>query len=354
MLFYSRRVEEVDWGAKAFGTVGSHRFSVLDASQSGGENHLAWNYEHLFGTEGSLRFSGVDRRVPGDPDNRACGVGTHWQQTGTKGGRWIGGDWYRSRTEGEAGDDTAMEMGFGTWVKQGFDWSVHHSRTGADFQADDGYVPETGVERSWADLWYGRSYDEGPLLDQWMLLSASMGKSLEGDRRELWFAWSPTWRNGWHAWVEVTEAERDGFDVKRRFIGPDWNSDDIYHKGHVGYEWGEQYGHPYRYWRFKQAFRPTRRWSGQVRISQVYVASLDDEGNVLPPERSRQFVLTTTYDVSDETAISARIVREGGNTNMYAAYRRRVREGMDLLVVLGDPNAEEWVNRLVVKGVWCF
>ena len=102
------------------------------------------------------------------------------------------------------------------------------------------------------------------------------------------------------------------------------------------------------------AFRPTRRWSGQVRISQVYVASLDDEGNVLPPERSRQFVLTTTYDVSDETAISARIVREGGNTNMYAAYRRRVREGMDLLVIIGDPNAEEWVNRLVVKGVWCF
>ncbi len=73
----------------------------------------------------------------------------------------------------------------------------------------------------------------------------------------------------------------------------------------------------------------------------------------MPPERFRQLVLTSTYDVSEERSVSARLVRSGSNTNAYAAYRQRVRSGMDLLVVVGDPNADEWVSRLAVKAIWC-
>jgi hypothetical protein len=65
-------------------------------------------------------------------------------------------------------------------------------------------------------------------------------------------------------------------------------------------------------------------------------------------------VLTTSYDLTDEKTVSARLVRRAAATNVYAAYRQRVRRGMDLLVVVGDPNAEEWVSRLAVKAIWCF
>jgi len=30
-----------------------------------------------------------------------------------------------------------------------------------------------------------------------------------------------------------------------------------------------------------------------------------------------------------------------------------VRKGVDVLVVVGDPNADEWVSRLAVKAMWC-
>jgi len=353
-LFYSRRVKEFDWGAKTFGTVGSHRFSLLDAWRSGGENHLAWSYQRLFGTEGHLGVSGVDRAVPGEPDNAAYGVGTYWSQTFTGGDRWVSGDWYHSRTEGNGGDGSATEVGVGMNRTQGLGWSARYESVDSDFRADDGYVPETGVRQTSVRLSYDRSYDEGALQDQWVMASFSRGTSPGSDRRNMYVAWSPRLRNGWGAWIEGNMGERDGFDVKSVFIGPGWNKNDPYHEGEIGYEWGERYGRPSRYWRFNQAFRPTQRWSAEIRASGLYGAGIDADGNMLPPKWVRQLVLTTTYDISKERAVSARLVRQGGETNMYAAYRQRVRTGMDLLVIVGDPNAEEWVSRVAVKAIWCF
>jgi hypothetical protein len=85
----------------------------------------------------------------------------------------------------------------------------------------------------------------------------------------------------------------------------------------------------------------------------VYAAYPDGAAGVVPPEWFRQLVITSTYDVSEERSISARLVCSGSNTNAYGAYRQRVRRGMDMLIVVGDPNAEEWVSRLAVKAIWC-
>jgi len=353
-LFYSRRVKEFDWGAKAFGAVGNRQFSLLDAWRSGGENHLAWSYQHLFGTTGQVGLSGVDRAVPGDPDNSARGVGTYWSRTFTGGDRWLSGDWYHSRTEGDGGDGSAIAVGAGMHRNQGLGWSAQYESIESDFRVDDGYVPETGVRETSLRLSYDRSYDEGALQDQMVSASYRTGTSPDGDRRNFYGAWSPSLRNGWGAWIEGSLGERDGFDFNSAFIGPSWNAKDAYHKGDIGYEWGERYGQPSRYWRFNQAFRPTQRWSAEIKASGLYAASLDDDGNVQPPTWLRQLVVTTTFDISKERTISARLVRQGGNTNMYAAYRQRVRTGMDLLVIVGDPNAQEWVSRVAVKAIWCF
>ncbi len=90
-----------------------------------------------------------------------------------------------------------------------------------------------------------------------------------------------------------------------------------------------------------------------IALERVYQASLDEEGAVLPSEWFRQSVVTTTYDITDEKTISARLVRSGSNTNAYAAYRQRTRKGMDILILAGDPNAPEWVSRIAVKLIWC-
>jgi hypothetical protein len=351
--FYSRRIEDFDLGAKAFGKLGSHSFALLDTYGRGGENHLVWEYAHHFGTRGTTWFSRVDRRVPDDPRNTADTLAANWEWPFVGGGRSVFGGVSRSHTEGEGGDDTTVSFSAGEQRNQGLSYSASYSAVGDDFRADDGYVPETGVRRFAVDLFEHRSFDEGATQARDWWFSVDTGESQEGRRGGFWLGHDYYWRSGWVMWAGTSHGERDGFDVKDVYIGGRWNRKDMYRSGKIDFMWGERYGEPYRYNRLIQAFRPGERWAAELRAEQVYAADLDDEGNVIPPEWSRQLVLTTTYDISEERSASGRLVRTEGGTNAYAAYRQRVRRGMDLLVVVGDPNAEEWVSRLAIKAIWC-
>ena len=353
-IFYSRRIRELDWGAKTFGTLGSHRFAVLDAYRRGGENHLACEYDYMFGTDGTIGLSAVNRRVPGDPENTAYGFGADWRWRFPGGGRNVYARRYQSYTEGPGGDDGTIDAGTGVWRNQGLDWNLSYQSVEPGFRADDGYVPETGVRRVGVDLHDHHSYDEGATQGREWWFSADTGESEQGRRRGFWLGHDYYWRSGWSMWIGTSQGERDGFDVMDYYIGGRWNRKDMYHTGKVDNIWGERYGAPYRYQRVIQAFHPTQRWSAELRAERVYAADLDDDGNIIPPEWSRQLVLTTTYDIGEERTASARLVRRGSDTNVYGAYRQRVRRGMDLLVVAGDPNADEWVSRLAVKAIWCF
>jgi hypothetical protein len=352
-LFYSRRVEEVDVGAKVFGTLGSHSIGLLDTYRRGGENHLALNYEYLFGTKGAASFSTVDRRVPGEPHNVAYALFARreWLFTGARRYVYAWRPW--TRTEGEGGDDSALSISTGFWRDEGLGWNLGYSTVGSEFQADDGYVPETGVRQFSGGATYAARHDEGPVRYQNWSLGFHNGDSEDGTRRGRRLSYHRAWRNWRSMWIGGSWGERDGFDRRDGFIGAGWNTESIYRAGSVGYTRGERYGHPYRYQSIRQSFRPAERWSAELRAERSSAAGLNDDGSVVPPDWSRQLVLTTTYDITDEKTISGRLVRRSSDTNIYAAYRQRLRRGTDLLIVVGDPNADKWVSRLAVKAIWC-
>jgi len=352
-LFYSRRIRELEWGAKTFGTVGSHRFYLLDAAGGGGENHLVMNYEQLLGTEGLIHLSGVDRRVPGDSGNLAYGLGTYWNWQFPGGKRSLGISRYQSRTDGEGGDDAAVSVRANARPEQGWGGWAGYNSVGSQFRADDGYVPETGVRNVSVGLSHHRTYSVGAVQRTESCTGFEAGESEVGPRRRVSASHSRYWRTGWSVWAGACGGERDRFDVRIRGVSIGWNRQDMYRAGGFGYTWGERYGEPYRYQRVTQAFHPSEHWSAELRAERVYGADLDDEGNVVPPEWSHQLMFTSSYDISDERTISARLVRGGSDTNMYAAYRQRVRRGMDLLIVVGDPNANQWVSRIAAKAMWC-
>ena len=352
-VFYSRRLRELDWGLKLFGTVGSERFGILDAYRRGGGNHLAWNYSHAFGTQASMGIGGSDRRVPGDPLNRLLTVNgsRSWAFEGGDHYLWANSTW--SRTEGEGGDDREVRYGLGTDRRQGWSWRYSHSILGPDFVSYDGYVPEPGVRWTNTGVSYQRSYDNSSVLSRTYYLHYNFGHSQAGGRHQVWMEHSAEWRNGLTYWIGGDRNTRDGYDSDDFYMGTGWNSNDVYHAGGADFMIGKRLGEDYRLVRFNQAFRPNRRWATEASIERAVAASWDDEGNVLPPEGFTQMVWTTAYDISPERTLSGRLVRSGDDTNLYFAYRQRVREGMDLLVVVGDPNAPEWVSRLAVKAMWC-
>jgi len=352
-LFYTRRIADLDWGAKAFGKVGAEQFGIVDAYGRGGENHLAGNYLHSFGTTASLGFSGVDRRVPDEPHNQAYCLNGAWSWPRQGRTRFAWADWYHSRTEGEGGDDMMLEYQIGEERPQGLDWSLGAQYIGPEFEADDGYVPETGLRSTGLHFDHHKSYDDSSVLKRDYHLHFNYGHSEMGGRRQVWLEEYEEWRNGRMLCAGGDTNSRDGLAEDTAYLASGWNARDIYHSGNTGYSWGKRLGEDYRAVGIEQSFRPGDRWSVKLSAQRVMAASLDDEGNVLPPEGLTQTILTATYDIAQDRTASARLVRQGENTNIYAAYRQRVREGTDLLVVLGDPNAEKWVSRLAVKAMWC-
>lgn len=353
-LFYSRRIGDIQLGGKGFGMLGRHRFGLLDAYRRGGENHFVWNYEHLFGTEGNIALSGVDRRVPDEPDNLAMGLGSNWTFPFAGGAKTLNAQWFTSRTEGEGGDGDAVELDASVWRDQELGWYAGYSSVGAEFRADDGYVRETGVHEAEVGLSYPHSHEGGSLLYTEWYANASTGESEQGSRRGVSIDHGRMWRSGWSMWLHLDRGERDGFDVMTNQLSIGWNWQDVYRAGNLGMTWGERYGEAYQYQSLSQAVRLGPCWSARLSVERVDAAYLDSEGNVVPPEWFRQLVLSATYDISTDRSVTARLVGSDGTSNAYAAYRQRVRRGMDLLVVVGDPNATEWVNRLAVKGIWCF
>ncbi len=352
-IFYSRRIEDFDLGAKAFGTLGRHQFGVLDTYRRGGENHLVWEYGHRIGTTAGLSVGSTDTRLPDEPHNQAYQLGGYWSRPFEGGNRHYHLSHAWSHTQGEGGDDSRLNVGLRQSRLQGLSWLARYEATGLEFQADDGYVPETGVRNFSASMEYARTYDEGHVQRSWWVLWVDAGMSQDGRRRSGWLGHQLDWRSGWSMWLGISGGERDGFDEATHYIAARWNRKDMRRTGRIDFHWGEHYSQPFRYQSLVQAFHPTERWSGELRFERIYAADLDDEGNVTPPEWSRQLVITTTYDISEERSASARLVSGDSSTNIYGAYRQRVRHGMDLLVVVGDPNAEEWVSRLAIKAIWC-
>jgi hypothetical protein len=53
-----------------------------------------------------------------------------------------------------------------------------------------------------------------------------------------------------------------------------------------------------------------------------------------------------------EQGIGGRIVAQTGGTNGYLAYRRSGYGGVETFLILGDPNAPKFRQRVMTKVVW--
>lgn len=352
-VLYTRRIRELDAGVKSFGQLGRHQYGVLETYRRGGENHFAGAYQYQVTQHHAVRLFGVDRRASEEPHNQAFGAESYLSRSFEGGGRYGFVSAIGSRTEGEGGDDSMFSLGTGMHRQQGWGYHVGYNATGEEFRADAGYVPETGVRNVYGEVRHRRNYDEGPVRFTRWSFGGSRGRSQEGERWNLRASHVRGWRSERDIWLRAGVGERDGWDESTWSLGWNWRNQDIYRRGQMDFTWGERYQEPYRYQGLAQSFRPAERWSVELRAERSFAVGWDEEGELTPPQWQRLLVLTTGYDVTDERTISGRLVRSGGSTNMYAAYRQRVRRGADLLVVVGDPNAQRWVTRLAVKALWC-
>lgn len=71
-------------------------------------------------------------------------------------------------------------------------------------------------------------------------------------------------------------------------------------------------------------------------------------------ERRFQHILTFGYDFSPALSLGSRLIWQAEGFNIYFALRRSGYAGTDFFIILGDPNASEFKQRLVGKVIHAF
>ena len=71
-------------------------------------------------------------------------------------------------------------------------------------------------------------------------------------------------------------------------------------------------------------------------------------------ERIYQQILTLTYDFSPALSLGSRLIWQVEGVNIYFALRRSGYAGTDFFIILGDPNAPKFKQRLVAKVIRAF
>jgi hypothetical protein len=350
-LFYSRRIADFTAGAKLFGQTGPYGSGAMFTTGAGGEWSMALNESYHLTPYSDVGASLVQYRpAEGGPRNLAYsfGTGQRFPKPDGEGSYWA--NWQFADAEG-GGRAGAASAGWYRDRQNGLSWGCGWDRVGAGFAPALGYVPETDVEGLWLDLGDRHRYDSGAVLDRYWGAHLSRGWAQTGERWNASFDGSANRRDQRSLSASLGAGSWDGFPEWTAAAGLGWGTRDLYRAGGVGLTIGERLEHPYRYLSFSQGRQFNDRLSAQLRAEHVFASELDDAGLPTPPEWQQQYVLTTTYDITWERSVSARLVAGEGGTNAYLAFRQKTRLGTDAWLIIGDPNADSFTPRLAVKLV---
>jgi hypothetical protein len=355
-LLYTRRVEDFDAGLKVFGSLGNETIGLLDAITYGSENALAGSWRHRFDEYMYSKLLFVSHRKAGEPDNLSYGLDVFRSWRKPDGEDMLYLVFYESQTHGARREGSYAIGGMGHRVRgsaqSNYDWLLLHVTE--NFSPPLGYYPDNNYVGAEFNFGGWHRFEEGPLLSRGWHVTSDYKPYLRGDGVFL-ATFSPSydwsWRDGRSTHLGFTLGRREGYrnsDVHSHY---GWNDRDMYRRGSVFALMGKRQGGDYSYYSLDQGLRPIERLS--LRLSAAYshlTAPAESAGH------EYQTVLTASYDITPEKCIAARgIWREAGLT-AYASYRQVVRRGMDIYVIVGDPDPGRtgFAERVALKLIWTF
>ncbi len=192
---------------------------------------------------------------------------------------------------------------------------------------------------------YGSDYRSGPIRALNINVFASLQDTFSGKNSERSISvgnFIRTWANiGFNTGFDLTrfrdEEERNvSLSMQLNVNNPD-------RTGGIYVSRGERGGVKTR----NQGFNIVHKLASKLRGAVQYDRREDSV-------RIAQWVGSMAFELSRTQTISGRWVRRAGESNFYVAYRNSGSTGMETFVILGDPNAAKWRNRVAVKFVFPF
>jgi len=163
-----------------------------------------------------------------------------------------------------------------------------------------------------------------------------------------------TGRAGWALGCYYSHYRRPPFRDRILSVSFSWNTFDRYRSGNASYSWGKRAGANYRFLTFDQSLRISEKWTINIGYERLR-----------HEHRTYQLVISGVYDLTPEKSLMFRWVKgsqpEFGAPqnllpvdNLYLGFRQFSRKGMDVYLLLGDPNSRRTRFKLLVKFVQVF
>ena len=350
-MFWSWPINEIDYGAKISGRYDQLQIAALSCGRSGVEDYSMVHIGREWPAKGNIRLVGVLSNAPG----------VHNLATGITGG-------YRIYDRNDvklhlaakvlsadaavgAGRGQSMDFSlFNSGKPRVLAWQIDRIHIDPNFDPFLGYVPDKGIEgwEGWMSLHDKMSQGK---LTQWTWnVNLDMLDRIDGSpyNNTLSTNYTLDWRNGQSIRFSARASDRmpDTLLFLDRTVGVSylWGTQNLYDRGGFGIDIGRVAGGRYQAYGLGQAWRASENLSLSL---DYYYTSIDPPS--LEAYSANQLVGQLAYDIDNERTLAGRVVAQTGGTNVYLAYKQRVRSGMDVYVIYGAPNSTSTKNTFLLK-----
>lgn len=339
-LFYSRRIDQLDIGAKTYGQLNPKLAlgALLAKSSSGGSSAVVKLNNTISGTQNQRISMVMDNR--NGITNTAIGAGffKRWDSIG------FSGELASEQNQGEDADtagsfqlsyqrpNTRINARY-TWVEDDFNPSLGfipwQNRRGGNVFVDLFRNYRSGTIRdSRLDIFYEqyRTYDTDVLQQG--------GLSIFGELTT--FADISFGANYSRATFSGSKDETVGYSLT-------FGKTNRFRQFSLNYDSGVRSDQPSSYYSLGSSWRIANNLDIGLRQSVLELAGSD-----------RQSIFTAQYQLAADQLISTRTVVINGVSNTYFSYRKAGLAGAEYYLIYGDPNSLSSQNRLSIKAVWAF
>jgi hypothetical protein len=311
-------------------------FGALATTRSGDENVGVVRFRKGFGRSSIVGgFVGSERN---GFENQAFGIQGNWQ-----GPRWGAYALFNGTQDSQFGDGERFDLDLNYSdgrVFSGLGWQ----RIDANFFPRFGFAPRRGHIGAAGHFGYNAQYRTGPLNSVFAIVEGVNFDRLDGTGIFMrgWNAvWEGAFRNGLEA--EAFYVDFDFFDSSDAFGGL-WFAyphQDPHHQFGFGFTTGTAGDADYL------ELGGHIRWRFPSNLTLTGSAQYVEIGN----QDFIQNVIGLSYELDRYRSIVGRAVIRDDATNWYLSYRHSGGKGIEYFVILGDPNTDEFSERLILKVV---
>lgn len=340
-MFAPQRIRQIDFGTKIFGNLNANQsIGALLTSRFGHETASVFRFRQLLGRGGQANFGYVDYRN-GSLHNGGLNVDAFFQ-----GSRFGGDIVYGHTTDSVVGDGQRFDLD-GFYSDGAFSASIGWQQISSDFLPRIGFAPRRGFRGISGHLAYGKEYSSGALAKMQSVLFFTDTEKEDGSGvyfDNIGIDFEFVTRNALSVGMGVGASNFQGAKDRLFGIGVQYPENNPFQQISGGYRGGEIDGERY----------DEISAGGNYRFASRLSIGGETQFVKLGKESSYQHIVGLNYELSEFRAVSGRLVAADGHLNWYLALRQSGNFGTEYFLILGDPNADTFKQRLILKVVTPF